>query len=123
MDKKTATPTSADPIAAIVSIVVMMLSALQIPEALHMTAAQVTGIGSAVVLVAGAGRAIWHWRRGEVVNLQDPIAAALGGIVLTASIFGLPNAAEIDGSTIAMIASAITGALSIWRTNQERPTP
>ena len=107
--------TKADPIATLVCGIVFVLAALHVPEALELTTAQVTGIGSTVVLLASAGRAIWHWFKNEVVSLQDPIVAALGGLVLLASAFGLPNASEIDPNTIAMLASGITGVLTHLR--------
>lgn len=105
----------ADPIAAIVSLVVFFLSAFKIPTLLHLTTAATTAIGSAVVFTAAAVRGYLHYRKGEEVALQDLFAAAVGAIFLALSLAGVPNAVPLDADAAAMIGSALVTALSFRR--------
>lgn len=113
--KLAALATSADPVAAAVSLIVFALSVAGVPSRLGLDNAAVTAIGSAVILVAAAGRAIVAWWRGVKVSLQDPIAAALSAVILALSILGVPNAAEIDADTIAILASSIVSIATMNR--------
>jgi len=106
----------ADPIAALVSLVVFILSAFKIPTALHLSTAATTAIGSAVVFTAASVRGYLKYRKGEEVALQDLFATAVGAIFLALSLAGVPNAIAIDADTAAMIGSALVTALSVRRT-------
>lgn len=105
-----------DPIAAMVSLVVFVLSAFKIPTALHLTTAQTTAIGSAVVFTAAAVRGYLKYRKGEEVALQDLFAVAVGAILGLVSLTGAPNAMPLDADTAAMIGSALVTALTVRRT-------
>lgn len=105
----------ADPIAAMVSLVVFFLSAFKIPTLLNLTVAATTAIGSAVVFTAAAVRGYLRYRKGEEVALQDLFAAALGAIFLALSLAGVPNAMPLDADTTAMLGSAVVTALSFRR--------
>lgn len=98
---------SPDPAAAAVSIIVFVLSLAGLPERLGLSNAAVTAIGSAVIFVAAAIRAVVRWRSGDKVGLQDPIAAALSAVLFALSLFGLPDLAKVDANTIATLASSI----------------
>lgn len=103
--------TIADPIAAIVSILFGILAASGLLSQIHMTTAMLMALGGAFVAVMAFGRAVWHWRRGEAVALQDKIAALLGSAVTIATAAGLPVnqlSPDLVGAIAAMVATVFT---------------
>ena len=110
-EKAPPSKTVADPIAAAVSMLMGLAFASGLPSRFGVSTAMLLAVGGAFVTAASLGRAIWHWRRGEVVALQDKIAAALGAAIAIAAAAGLPvneMSPDLVGTAAATIATIFT---------------
>lgn len=114
--KRAPSPTMADPIMVVVSLLVGLACAAGVPSLLKITTAQLFAFGGLAVAVGAFGRGVWHWYRGEKVQLQDAIAAIFGAALATATAFGLPVDnldPDLMGSMAAILASMFTARRTI----------
>lgn len=115
------TKSPADPIATIVSLVLLICSAAQLPSKLGISTQVLVSFGGLVVLIAAIARGVIELRKGGSFPLQDKIAAAIGLLTGLVAAAGGPIIA-LDPDLVATLASALATSFAMRRTVKGTPT-
>lgn len=108
-----------DPIAAAISLVVLMLSAVGLPSWLKLGPDATTAIGGGIVAIAAIARALVRRHRKSPLDWRDVTGTVVGvlssALGITDLVAGTGVLEGIDAETIAMVGSGLAAAFAAHR--------